>query len=76
MFEQLILPGNLHTRRADDYNISYRCVIPKHKNEIFLSADLVLIKSNVEKSKRYNKTSDVKKNIDSTIGEIFFWINF
>lgn len=43
--------GNLHTRTADDYNISYRCVIPKHKNEIFLSADLVLIKSTVEKVK-------------------------
>jgi len=43
--------GNLHTRTANDYNISYRCVIPKHKNEIFLSADLVLIKSSVEKVK-------------------------
>ena len=31
------LEGKLHIRTADDYNISYRCVLPKHKNEIFLT---------------------------------------
>ena len=43
------LAGNLHIRTADDYNIGYRSVIPKHKNEIFLSADIVLINSSVER---------------------------
>ena len=43
------LKGNLHTRTADDYNIGYRSVIPKHKNEIFLSADIVLINSSVKR---------------------------
>ena len=48
--------GNLHIRTADDYNIGYRCVIPKYKNEIFLSADLVLIKSSVDKVKDITKS--------------------
>jgi len=42
------LQGNLHIRTADDYNIGYRSVIPKYKNEIFLSADIVLINSSIE----------------------------
>ena len=51
------LEGNLHIRTADDYNISYRSVIPKHKNEIFFSADIVLINSSVEKVKDTIKSS-------------------
>ena len=55
--------GNLHTRTASDYNIGYRYVVPKHKNEIFLSADLVLKKSSVEKVKdKINNYLNFEKN--------------
>ena len=70
------LEGKLHIRTADDYKINYRCVIPKYKNEIFLSADIILIKSSVEKVKDIIKSLNVKKNLESTIRKIFIWINF
>ena len=70
------LAGNLHIRTADDYNISYRCVIPKHKNEIFLSADMVLIKSSVEKVKDIIKCLMLKRISSQPLEKFSFGSTF
>ena len=70
------LDGNLHQRTANDYSISYRCVIPKYKNEIFLSADIILIKSSVEKVKDTIKSLMIKRISSQPLEKFFFWFNF
>ena len=68
--------GNLHKRTADDYNISYRSVIPKHTNEIFLSADLVLIKSSVEKVKDIIKSLMLQRISTQPLEKLSFGSTF
>ena len=70
------LEGNLHIRTADDYKISYRCVIPKHKNEIFLSADIILIKSTVEKVKDIIKSLMLKRISSQPLEKFSFGSTF
>ena len=70
------LEGNLHIRTADDYKISYRCVIPKHKNEIFLSADIILIKSSVEKVKDIIKSLMLKRISSQPLEKFSFGSTF
>jgi UDP-N-acetylmuramate dehydrogenase len=70
------LDGNLHTRTAGDYQISYRCVIPKNKNEIFISADIVLIKSSVEKVKDIIKSLMIKRITSQPLEKLSFGSTF
>ena len=70
------LDGKLHIRTADDYNISYRCVLPKHKNEIFLSADIILIKSSVEKVKDIIKSLILKRISSQPLEKFSFGSTF
>ena len=70
------LKGNVHTRTADDYNIGYRSVIPKHKNEIFLSADIVLINSSVEKVKDTIKLLMLKRISSQPLEKFSFGSTF
>ena len=70
------LEGKLHIRTADDYKISYRCVIPKHKNEIFLSADIILIKSSVEKVKDIIKSLMLKRISSQPLEKFSFGSTF
>lgn len=70
------LEGKLHIRTADDYNISYRCVLPKHKNEIFLSADIILIKSSVEKVKDIIKSLMLKRISSQPLEKFSFGSTF
>ena len=70
------LDGKLHIRTADDYNISYRCVLPKHKNEIFLSADIILIKSSVEKVKDTIKSLILKRISSQPLEKFSFGSTF
>ena len=70
------LDGKLHIRTADDYNISYRCVLPKHKNEIFLSADIILIKSSVEKVKDIIKSLMLKRISSQPLEKFSFGSTF
>ena len=70
------LEGNLHIRTVDDYKINYRCVIPKHKNEIFLSADIILIKSSVEKVKDTIKSLILKRISSQPLEKFSFGSTF
>jgi UDP-N-acetylmuramate dehydrogenase len=70
------LEGNLHTRTADDYKIGYRCLMPKHKNEIFLSADIILIKSSVEKVKDKIKSLILKRILSQPLEKFSFGSTF
>ena len=70
------LQGNLHIRTADDYNIGYRSVIPKYKNEIFLSADIVLINSSIESVKDTIKLLMLKRISSQPLEKFSFGSTF